>query len=256
MSFDGFLDALEAPAPSPCGGTGGSGRRSHGSRARHDGRARLEHVGRRRRHRRPGKGSASPADGARRGRCRGVRECACDDARSHRHSRAARLRARCRHSSVPPRFRSRSARRRRMSRSSPRSRRAEGAPHLRPDAAAAAVLTEAAVRAATHLVEINLAVVPGDQHSESARATLGRGGRRSRASAQVSDATHSCLEPECGSRGHHCDTRRVAGSHHAGLGDRRRQGRGCRRLHPRQRRRRRTSSRRRSRKRRSRPHRW
>lgn len=44
----------------------------------------------------------------------------------------------------------------------------EGAPHLRPDAAAAAAMAEAAVRAATHLVEINLAVVPGDRHSESA----------------------------------------------------------------------------------------
>jgi methenyltetrahydrofolate cyclohydrolase len=44
----------------------------------------------------------------------------------------------------------------------------EGAPHLRPDAAAAASLAEAAVRAATHLVEINLAIVPGDSHSESA----------------------------------------------------------------------------------------
>ena len=44
----------------------------------------------------------------------------------------------------------------------------EGAPHLRPDAAAAAVIAEAAVRAATHLVEINLAVIPGDRHSESA----------------------------------------------------------------------------------------
>jgi glutamate formiminotransferase/formiminotetrahydrofolate cyclodeaminase len=44
----------------------------------------------------------------------------------------------------------------------------EGAPHLRPDAAVAALLAEAAVRAATHLVEINLAVVPGDHHSESA----------------------------------------------------------------------------------------
>ena len=44
----------------------------------------------------------------------------------------------------------------------------EGAPHLRPDAAAAAALAEAAVRAATHLVEINLAIVPGDSHSESA----------------------------------------------------------------------------------------
>jgi formiminotetrahydrofolate cyclodeaminase len=44
----------------------------------------------------------------------------------------------------------------------------EGAPHLRPDAAVAAVLAKAAVRAATHLVEINLAVVPGDHQSESA----------------------------------------------------------------------------------------
>ena len=45
---------------------------------------------------------------------------------------------------------------------------AEGAPHLRPDAVAATALAEAAVRAATHLVEINLAVVPGDRHSQRA----------------------------------------------------------------------------------------
>lgn len=45
---------------------------------------------------------------------------------------------------------------------------AEGSPALRPDAAAAAALAEAAVRAATHLVEINLAVVPGDRHSSHA----------------------------------------------------------------------------------------
>lgn len=44
----------------------------------------------------------------------------------------------------------------------------DGASHLRPDAAAAAALAEAAVRASTHLVEINLAVVPGDRHSERA----------------------------------------------------------------------------------------
>jgi len=43
-----------------------------------------------------------------------------------------------------------------------------GAPHLQPDAVAAAALAEAAVRAAAHLVEINLAVVPGDRHSSSA----------------------------------------------------------------------------------------
>ena len=47
---------------------------------------------------------------------------------------------------------------------------AEGSPHLRPDATAATALAEAAVRAAAHLVEINLATVAGDQHS--ARADL------------------------------------------------------------------------------------
>lgn len=44
----------------------------------------------------------------------------------------------------------------------------EGSPRLQPDATAATTLAEAAVRAATHLVEINLATVPGDQHSRRA----------------------------------------------------------------------------------------
>jgi methenyltetrahydrofolate cyclohydrolase len=44
----------------------------------------------------------------------------------------------------------------------------EGSSHLRPDAIAAAILAEAAVRAATHLVEINLATVAGDRHSRQA----------------------------------------------------------------------------------------
>jgi len=44
----------------------------------------------------------------------------------------------------------------------------EGAPQLRPDATTAAMLAEAGVRAATHLVEINLATVPGDRHSDRA----------------------------------------------------------------------------------------
>ncbi len=44
----------------------------------------------------------------------------------------------------------------------------EGSSHLRPDATAAAILAEAAVRAATHLVEINLATVAGDYHSQQA----------------------------------------------------------------------------------------
>jgi formiminotetrahydrofolate cyclodeaminase len=44
----------------------------------------------------------------------------------------------------------------------------EGSSHLQPDATAAAILAEAAVRAATHLVEINLATVVGDHHSRQA----------------------------------------------------------------------------------------
>jgi len=44
----------------------------------------------------------------------------------------------------------------------------EGSPQLQPDATAAATLAEAAARAATHLVEINLATVPGDRHSKRA----------------------------------------------------------------------------------------
>ena len=42
---------------------------------------------------------------------------------------------------------------------------AEGSAQLQPDATAAAALAEAATRAAAHLVEINLAIVPGDRHS-------------------------------------------------------------------------------------------
>lgn len=45
---------------------------------------------------------------------------------------------------------------------------AEGSPQLRPDATAAAILAEAAARAATHLVEINLATVSGDRHTQRA----------------------------------------------------------------------------------------
>ncbi len=44
----------------------------------------------------------------------------------------------------------------------------EGAPRLRPDATAAAALAEAATRAAAHLVEINLGTVKGDRHSQQA----------------------------------------------------------------------------------------
>ena len=41
----------------------------------------------------------------------------------------------------------------------------EGSPQLRPDATTAAILAEAAVRGATHLVEINLATIAGDHNS-------------------------------------------------------------------------------------------
>jgi formiminotetrahydrofolate cyclodeaminase len=59
---------------------------------------------------------------------------------------------------------------------------AEGSPHLQPDATAAAALAEAATQAATHLVEINLAIVPGDRHSEqAARLTAAAAEARARA---------------------------------------------------------------------------
>ena len=59
----------------------------------------------------------------------------------------------------------------------------EGARHLRPDAAAAATMAEAAVRAATHLVEINLAVVRDDLHSATvARLLAAAASARERAS--------------------------------------------------------------------------
>ena len=66
---------------------------------------------------------------------------------------------------------------------------AEGSPHLQPDATAAAALAEAATQAATHLVEINLAIVPGDRHSERAALLAVRcGGRESaRAGSEMSD---------------------------------------------------------------------
>ena len=45
-------------------------------------------------------------------------------------------------------------------------------PSLRPDAVGAAMLAEAAARAAAHLVEINLAVTPADARADRARAAV------------------------------------------------------------------------------------
>jgi glutamate formiminotransferase/formiminotetrahydrofolate cyclodeaminase len=59
---------------------------------------------------------------------------------------------------------------------------AEGAPKLRPDATAAATIAEAATRAAAHLVDVNLAAVRGDGHSERA-AGLAAGAAAARARA-------------------------------------------------------------------------
>lgn len=49
----------------------------------------------------------------------------------------------------------------------------EGSTQLRADATAAAALAEAATRSAAHLVDINLATVRGDRHSEQAAALAG-----------------------------------------------------------------------------------
>jgi formiminotetrahydrofolate cyclodeaminase len=46
---------------------------------------------------------------------------------------------------------------------------ASGPPVLRPDAAAAALLAEAACRAAARLVDVNLTTLPGDPRSDAAR---------------------------------------------------------------------------------------
>jgi formiminotetrahydrofolate cyclodeaminase len=59
---------------------------------------------------------------------------------------------------------------------------AHGSPRLQPDATAAATLAEAAVRAAAHLVEINLATVTGDRLSGRA-ALLAAGAAAARARA-------------------------------------------------------------------------
>jgi len=167
VSLDGFLDALEAPAPSPCGGTAAAVSAAMAA-------ALVTMVGR---------GSSTWTDGAgiaAQARALRARLIALgeDDAAAFEKVLvtmrdrtgspeqrdfaigAALVRA----AEVPLQIGEAAADVAELAALAA----GEGAPHLRPDASVAAVLAEAAVRAATHLVEINLAVVPGDQHSESA----------------------------------------------------------------------------------------
>jgi methenyltetrahydrofolate cyclohydrolase len=64
---------------------------------------------------------------------------------------------------------------------------ADGNPNLRGDAVAAALLAEAGVRAATELVTINLAGVPGDERPARARRLLRQTARSARAAQQPTD---------------------------------------------------------------------
>jgi methenyltetrahydrofolate cyclohydrolase len=63
---------------------------------------------------------------------------------------------------------------------------ADGNPNLRGDAVAA-LLAEAGVRAATELVTINLADVPGDERPARARRLLRQIARSTRAAQQPTD---------------------------------------------------------------------
>lgn len=167
VSLDAFLDALEAPAPSPCGGTAAAVSAAMAA-------ALVAMVGR---------GSSSWPEGAGiAAQARALRArlmaLGADDATAFenvlvtmRHGTGSPEQrdfalgtALVRAAEVPLHIGEAAADVAELAALAS----IEGSPHLRPDAAAAAVLAEAAVRAATHLVEINLAVMPGDRHSESA----------------------------------------------------------------------------------------
>ena len=64
---------------------------------------------------------------------------------------------------------------------------------MRPDATAAATLAEAATRAAAHLVEINLAIVPGDRHSQRRRRCSRRAAAAARARALGVDVSERLI---------------------------------------------------------------
>lgn len=180
-ALDEFLDALEAPAPSPCGGTAAAVSAAMAA-------ALVTMVGRGSRSWEDGAGIAAQAQ-ALRSRLTKLGEddaavfervlVTMRDRSGSPEQRDFALGAALVHAAeVPLRIAEAAADVADLAALAA----SEGAPHLRPDAAAAAVLSEAAVRAATHLVDINLAVVPGDRHSESA-ARLSAAAARARARA-------------------------------------------------------------------------
>jgi glutamate formiminotransferase/formiminotetrahydrofolate cyclodeaminase len=166
-ALDRFLDELEAPAPSPCGGTAAAATAAMAA-------ALVTMVAR---------GSAGWADGAGvASQARALRSrltaLGADDAAAFEQvlvtmrdrSGSPEQRdfalggALLRAAEVPLRIAETAADVAELAATAA----AEGSPQLRPDATAAAALAEAATRAAAHLVEINLAIVPGDRHSERA----------------------------------------------------------------------------------------
>lgn len=183
MTIETFLDSLEAPAPSPCGGTAAAVSAAmaaalvtmvgHGSRSWPEGpsiaatakalRARLTTLG-----------EDDAAAFAK------VLAATREQAGTREQRDAAIATALIAAAEVPLQIGEAAADVAELAKLAA----IEGAPRLRPDAAAAAAMAEAAVRAATHLVEINLAVVPGDHSSSAVRLLAAAAAARERALAE------------------------------------------------------------------------
>lgn len=180
-SIDAFLDALEAPAPSPCGGSAAAISAAMAA-------ALVAMVGRGSSSWRDGAGVAAQARALRvRLTALGAEDAVAfeqvlvtmRDPSGNRDQRDFAIgKALVRAAEVPLQIAEAAADVAEIAALAA----VDGEPRVRPDAAAAATLAEAAVRAATHLVEINLAIVPGDGHSESAaRLTAAAAQARARA---------------------------------------------------------------------------
>lgn len=166
-ALDRFLDELEAPAPSPCGGSAAAVTAAmaaslvtmvaRGSTAWEDGRG-IASQARALRSRLTALGEEDAAVFAE------VLQTMRDQSGTREQRDFALGLALLRAAEVPLRIAEAAADVAELAAAAA----AEGAPHLQPDATAAAALAEAATQAATHLVEINLAIVPGDRHSERA----------------------------------------------------------------------------------------